>query len=413
MRHGRVMSRPDPIRLLFLAFGYSIHAHRRVRVFSEDPDFRVHLVSNHPYEIDNVPVTVLSGPAGLVRARNHLPQYARAVARLLGENGVGQVSNELFQEMVTQQFAYRQLLRAVRQFRPDALFLQTLLYPSYLACLLPQEIPKFITFWNGDLIWWAQQNQILKTCKRQIVERGIQAAAAVTVNSATARSAAAEYGIAPERVHLIRYPGVDLEHFTPGGKQPARERLGLGDGPVVLCPRGLGGYLNTDVLMEAACAVARLEPNVTFLFISGVGREKWDEFMQIPRAMGLESHFRHDGEVAWEDMPNYYRAADVMVSPSSNDSQPNCMLEAMACGASLVMGDIPSIREWVSDGRNGRLVPPRDAGALAAALVATLRDGPGQKRMAALNRTLVEDRVDSRTQCAMVRDMVRETLQRV
>lgn len=42
-------------------------------------------------------------------------------------------------------------------------------------------------------------------------------------------------------------------------------------------------------------------------------------------------------------MPDYYACADVMVSISSHDSLPNCMLEAMACGIPVVMGDIPQI----------------------------------------------------------------------
>lgn len=403
---------PDarPIRLLFLAFGYSIHAHRRVRVFASDPGFRVHLASDHPYEIEGVEVTRLDGREELVRARRHLARYTGAVAEFLARRGVADVSAPLFQEMTTQLMAYRQLLRAVRRFRPDAVFHQTLLYPSYLACLLPPEIPRFITFWNGDLIWWAQQNEILKTFKREIVETGIRQAAAVTVNSSAAREAALAYGIDPARLHVIRYPGVDLKHFSPEGRAEARQRLGLGTGPVVLCPRGLGGYLNSDVLMEAACALCKVVPDVTFLFVSGVGRHLWDDLMRMPAALGLADRFRHDGQIPWERMPDYHRAADIMVSPSSNDSQPNCMLEAMACGTPVVMGDIPSIREWVSHGRNGLLVPPRDPAALAAGMLTLLRDPARREAFAAMNLRIVRDRVDSERQCADVRNMVRGVL---
>ena len=52
--------------------------------------------------------------------------------------------------------------------------------------------------------------------------------------------------------------------------------------------------------------------------------------------------------------------ADVMVSVSSNDSLPNCMLETMACGVPVMMSDIPQIHEWIVDGVNGYLCSPRD-----------------------------------------------------
>src|SRR5687768_18412964 len=95
-------------------------------------------------------------------------------------------------------------------------------------------------------------------------------------------------------------------------------------------------------------------------------------------------------------MPLYYRAADVMVSPSSNDSLPNCMLEAMACGVPVVMGDIPQIREWVRHDDNGLLTPPRDTQLLANAVLRILAtDGPGEK-FTPKNLDLVSEEVDSR-----------------
>lgn len=404
-------ARQRPLRLLFLAFGFSIHAYRRIGLFASDPDFRVHVVSDHAYEIEGAGVTCLDGRAGLVRAKGRLPVFVNAVGAFLGRAGVREVSNPLFQELVTQLFAYRQLLGAVRRFRPDAVFLQTLLYPSYLACLLPPSLPRFITFWNGDLIWWAQQNEILKTFKRQIVETGIRSALAVTVNSNTARTAALDYGIDPEKLHVIRYPGVDIDHFCCGDKEAARRRLGLPlGGSVVLCPRGLGSYLNSDVLIEAACAVCSVLPDITFLFVSGVGLALWDGLMALPRSVGLEGRFRHDGQIPWERMPDYYRAADIMVSPSSNDSQPNCMLEAMACGTPVVMGDILPIREWVNSGRNGLLVAPRDATALAGAILSLLRDPVRRQGFAAMNRRIVADRVDAKIQCERIKGLVRQTL---
>ena len=103
--------------------------------------------------------------------------------------------------------------------------------------------------------------------------------------------------------------------------------------------------------------------------------------------LDIEKNFRWDGQVPFDMMPIYYCAADVMVSIASNDSLPNCMLEAMACGIPVIMGDIPQIREWVNDGVNGFLVPPRDPIALSESILKVFENLEGRSRPS-LKKTL-------------------------
>jgi glycosyltransferase involved in cell wall biosynthesis len=237
---------------------------------------------------------------------------------------------------------YRILRDTAAGFDPHVVFLQTLLYPCYLAYFLPKKYPIVITFWNGDVTWWAQWNGIDRAIKRQIVSHGVRRAAALTVNSEHARRSLMEIGAETGKIHLIRYPGVDLERFAPASKVQARRALGISAEKVVFCPRGLGGSLNSDVIVEAAGVVAASQPGTLFLFVSGAaGETEWEHHVERARAMGIEDCLRMDGHVPWETMPLYYQSADVVVSVSSKDSLPNCMLEAMACRVPLVMGDLP------------------------------------------------------------------------
>jgi glycosyltransferase involved in cell wall biosynthesis len=108
-------------------------------------------------------------------------------------------------------------------------------------------------------------------------------------------------------------------------------------------------------------------------------------------------------------MPLYYGAADVMVSVSSRDSLPNCMLEAMACAVPVVMGDIPAIREWVEDGVTGFLVPPRSPEALAAR-IAEVFESPSLRLDAVARGNLERVRweADSGRNAARVKEIVRQ-----
>lgn len=115
-----------------------------------------------------------------------------------------------------------------------------------------------------------------------------------------------------------------------------------------------------------------------------------------------------EGQVSWHNMPMYFHAADVMVSVSSNDSLPNCMLESMACGTPVVMGDIPQIREWIKNGENGFLVPPRDPALLAECIVKTFTDPENLiDGFIKYNIEMVKHEVDSRIVADSIKNLVR------
>ncbi|MHB1024891.1 MAG: glycosyltransferase family 4 protein [Desulfobacteria bacterium] len=429
-----------PVRVLFLAWGYSIHAVRRIRIFSEDPGFAVAVVSPHDYRFPGARNILLSGESEKAEiaarfSRDRAGSWAgssrflRRIDRILcrGRDMVRYVpllvrlgiadprtirmaldSQNVLLELEVGLRDLEILEAAVQEFQPGLIFLQTLLYPCYLSNLLRVSIPRMITFWNGDVTWWAQWSGTERMMKKQIVTHGANRARAVTVNSGAAREACLSYGVRPEKIHVIRYPGVDRTRFARSSRKDARSRLGIGARHVVLCPRGVGGYLNSDVIVAAAPAILSRHPDTLFLVLSRAEDEKDRRDHRIQaEALGVGGSFRWEEHVPWESMPDYYNAADVMISISSNDSLPNCMLEAMACGIPVVMGDIPSIREWITDGGNGFLVPPRDPASLAAT-VAKILESPGEALEAMTRNGMGQVRrdADGETNARRIKELV-------
>jgi glycosyltransferase involved in cell wall biosynthesis len=303
----------------------------------------------------------------------------------------------------------RILREIAREFQPDVVFLQTLQYPSFLAFALPRNLPMLVTFWNGDVTHYAKWTGIEMILKKRIVTYGVRRADAITVNSRWALEKCQEHGASPGKARLIRYPGVDLSRFRPGHQDDARKRLKISSNPVVLCPRGLGSFFNSDVIIEAAAQVVRQFPDVLFLFISGVGgQEEWRRHLQRARDLGISKNLRWDGQVPWEEMPVYYQCANVVVSILTYDSMPNCMIEAMACGVPVVLSDTPPYREWVSSGTNGFLCPYRDSVACASRIIEILRDPAGlAARFSAINRETVGREADSAVNCDQIKKLVR------
>lgn len=352
-------------RILIVAWGYSIHARRRIQTFIDDPRFEVAVASNHDYGFPGARNVLLDGASQNSFAIDHDCEELRFAEDYAARLGVADLS-PYSREICVGLHDFRILRHLVRDFDPNVMLLQTLLYPCYLALFLERSLPYLVTFWNGDVTWWAQYDGIERDFKKLIVSEGALNAAAVTVNSQKAFEACLDYGVPRERINLIRYPGADLKRFCLRDGLKAKESLGLAGRKVVLCPRGLGSYLNADVIVEAAGIVCKKHPEVLFLFVSGVGAELWEGLLARGEELGVARQLRHDGQVEWERMPDYQNAADVMVSVSSKDSLPNCMLESMASQTPVVMGDIPPIRDWVTDGVTGFLVPPREAELLAA-----------------------------------------------
>jgi glycosyltransferase involved in cell wall biosynthesis len=103
-----------------------------------------------------------------------------------------------------------------------------------------------------------------------------------------------------------------------------------------------------------------------------------------------------DGEVRWFPFRGasgpYMAAADLFVVPSRWESLPIAALEAMAAGLPVLATRVGGVPELVDDGMTGRLVPPGDEGALAAALSGLLADATARERMGAAARRLVAER---------------------
>jgi glycosyltransferase involved in cell wall biosynthesis len=93
-------------------------------------------------------------------------------------------------------------------------------------------------------------------------------------------------------------------------------------------------------------------------------------------------------------MAERFRQAQVVVSLSTHDGTPNTLLEAMACGCFPVVGDIESLREWITPGVNGLLTAPDDSHALAEAILQALEQPALRQHAAAHNLRLITERAE-------------------
>ncbi len=86
------------------------------------------------------------------------------------------------------------------------------------------------------------------------------------------------------------------------------------------------------------------------------------------------------------------KGLDVFVMSSVTEGLGTSLLDAMAAARPIVATRTGGIPEVVIDGETGLLVPPRDAKALAEAILRMLKDRPGRERAAQAGFARVRER---------------------
>jgi glycosyltransferase involved in cell wall biosynthesis len=167
----------------------------------------------------------------------------------------------------------------------------------------------------------------------------------------------------PARVTVIRN-GVDTDYFQP----PALPR----PGPVkVLSVARLVPEKDQDTLIRAFALVAAEHPQAELWLVGdGPRLAALQELARLTLAPGKVRFFP-----GREDLRPLLQEAGIFVHSTLIDALPNVVLEAMAAGLPVVATRVGGLPEAVLPGKTGWLVPPRDAGALAAALSHLLGDG--------------------------------------
>jgi glycosyltransferase involved in cell wall biosynthesis len=180
----------------------------------------------------------------------------------------------------------------------------------------------------------------------------------------------------PSRRAEVVGNGVDLDRFRydPGGRARVRAEWGIGDAEVLV--GAVGRRVAEKGLPELALAAAALGPRARFVWVGPDDDTKSDRVDPAQTAPVQLVGGR-------DDMPAVYSAFDVFALPTHREGLSRSAMEAAACGRPMVLTDIRGCREIGTDGEHLLLVPPRDVGALTAAITRLLDDVAMRDRLGA------------------------------
>jgi glycosyltransferase involved in cell wall biosynthesis len=172
-------------------------------------------------------------------------------------------------------------------------------------------------------------------------------------------------GANPRRVHVV-YNGIDSESFRPGDKCESRLRLGLPTkGRMILFVGNLLITKGAAVLIEACFQLARAGEDFQ-CYLVGRGRDERRMRALVVKS-GLADRVFLTGARPMSELPDWYRASDVVALPSFSEGIPNVLREATACGRPFVASRVGGIPE-IADPDTSILVKPGSVTELARAL---------------------------------------------
>ncbi|MET8141610.1 D-inositol-3-phosphate glycosyltransferase [Sphaerisporangium sp. NPDC005288] len=207
-------------------------------------------------------------------------------------------------------------------------------------------------------------------------EQVVEVADRLVANTAAeARELIDLYHAPKERVAVVN-PGVNLQVFRPASKGAARHRLGLPqDAHVMLFVGRIQPLKAPDVLLRAAARMIADDPSLRARLVvacvggpSGNGLARPSYLTDLAAELGISDVLRLAPPAAQPELADWYRAADVTVVPSHNESFGLVALESQACGTPVAAAAVGGLRTAVRDGVSGLLVDGHETHAWAKAL---------------------------------------------
>ena len=280
--------------------------------------------------------------------------------------------------------------RAVRRDRPDAfLFTSLLTYVPVpgvplvvgLHDAMASELPELVLpGGRARLLWRLKERDAIR-----------RAARLFTVSEASRASLGRALGIPATRLDVVP-EAADPVFTMPLGGEPGQQPE---DGaPFVLCAAGgISPHKNVGGLLEAYALLDGAAPRL--VVVGALGDETYVSSADDVRAhvarLGLEERVEFPGHVGDAELASLYRRALVVVNPSLAEGFGLTAVEAAACGAAVLVSDLPAHRETLAGG--AVMFDPRDPEELAARLRELLADDELRRRVA----RRCEDAVAGRT----------------
>ena len=272
------------------------------------------------------------------------------------------------------------LLAQARCWKPDLVHAH---YASSYGLLatLARVRPRIVSVWGMDVFSFPRRSDLHRRLMRWV----LGSADAVLSTSHVMRERVYEL---VDRSVVVTPFGIDTHRFCPPSVPRSPDCLCVGT------VKALEEKYGIDYLLRAFAIVLQkgVHPVGYRLLIVGGGSCR-DQLERLAMDLGIIDKVQFIGACVYADVHLWHQALDVAVYPSIDPSESFgvAAVESQSCGVPVVVSRIGGLPEVVVDKVTGTVVAPRDADALAAAILEILDDPALRRRMGESGRRHVVD----------------------
>jgi glycosyltransferase involved in cell wall biosynthesis len=217
----------------------------------------------------------------------------------------------------------------------------------------------------------------------EALARTFRNAAAVHGVSGAILEEARQLGLEAEKGHVI-YTSVDIQLFSP----PSGEKAARSDPIRLLNIGALMWRKGCEYLLMAIRELVDQGHDVILTIIHQEGPER-DRLQYTAEDLGIVERIRLFTALPPEAVREELWSSDILLHSALSEGISNAVVEAMACAIPVVTTDCGAMREAVTDGVEGFVVPTRDPRAMAGAVARLIADPELRQRMGQAGRERV------------------------
>ena len=283
----------------------------------------------------------------------------------------------------------RRLRNIIANTQPDLVHALRIPYEGMLAVYTPAKIPVLVSVWGNDFTLHANANKKMASLTRSAMQR----ADGLIADTHRDIRLSHQWGFNPQKPTLV-VPGGGGIHFDEiaASRETISTKFNISEtGPIIVNPRGIRAYAQTDIFFQAIPLVLKQIPQAKFYCPAMEGKTEainWVHRLDISQNVILLP------VLSQMELWQLFHQAEITVSLTLHDGTPNTLLEAMACDCFPIAGDIEALREWITPGINGLLVEPTSPQALADAIITATNNPDLRKRAALENQIRVHEKAD-------------------
>jgi len=339
------------MKICFIADGRATHTQRWIEYFSKNND--VHLITYDPMpnQIERVTEHVINGPF-----------------------------KNLYLNFWPRQIKIQKLIKKIN---PD------LIHAHFIAKYgfhLPSgnKYPTIVSAWGSDILILPQKSRLIYFYTKKILNR---ADLVYAVSYDICNHIIDDFGIEEKKVCYLPF-GVDTSVFHPRSIDKSFTNTHVN----IFSNRGFDLVYDMDTLVKGF-EQAYSQNNDLRLTLKGEGPLKKD-IIGLVEKNGLKDVVKFQGRTGYSEVSLDYRKYDLFVNTSISDGTPVTLLEAMSSGLTVISTNVGGIPEWVNDGVNGVLIPPKRPDILAEKILELASDSDLRGKISTNARTTVVERAD-------------------